>query len=709
MMLLPEVLRGRAAGEPDRRAYVFVNENGDETAELSYAALHRRALAVAAVLSQVCAPGDRALLMFPQCLDFIVAYFGCLYAGVIAVPVNPPRRNRVQDATRGIVQDCEPAAVLTLTGLAPLKSDVDSLVGGLAWLAVDELPDADFTPHEATADTLAFLQYTSGSTSAPKGVMVSHGNLVANEDMIRHGFGHDAESTVVGWAPFFHDQGLIGNVLQPLYVGATAILLSPSAFIRRPALWLSTISRYRAHTSGGPNFAYDACVAQAERSGVPEGLDLSSWRVAFNGAEPIRPETLRRFSEIFAPAGFRASTFYPCYGLAEATLIVTGSRKDRGPRTLTADVEDLANGKLTERPGGRELAGSGTVLPGADVRIVDPETRIPCQPGEIGEIWVAGDHVAQGYWKQPEATDETFRARCAGSDRDFLRTGDLGVLAEGELYVAGRRKDLIILRGRNHYPHDLERTAETAHPAVRRGSVAAFAVPGAETEKLVLVAEIQRDHRHDARPADVTGAIRAAVVAEHDLALGDLVLVRHGQLEKTSSGKIRRAAARTRYLAGAFTRWPQDSERTQPVTAPNPDFAQAVTDVVLSMPAAKHLGFSFGRIEPGTAEIIQPWREELSQHSGFFQGGVLGSLADFAAGSAAGTLLPAGWVNMTVDYTVKLLAPAKGEKVIARGRTVKAGHTTTVAAAELYSVTDGEETLCATALVTMRNIKLPQD
>lgn len=704
-VVLPEILTGRAETQPDQRAYVFVNEDGDETAELTYAALHAKALAVAAELSRHCAPGDRALLLFPQCLDFIVAYFGCLYAGVVAVPVNPPRRNRVQEATRSIVRDCEPAAALTLAGTAELKSTVDDICGELAWIAVDELPDAAFTPVDVTPDTLAFLQYTSGSTSKPKGVMVSHGNLVANQAMIRHGFGHDSQSTVVGWAPFFHDQGLIGNVLQPLYVGATSILMSPGAFIRRPALWLSTISRYRAHTSGGPNFAYDACVAQAARAGVPDDLDLSSWRIAFNGAEPIRPATLRRFSETFASAGFRESAFYPCYGLAEATLIVTGSRKGRGPLTLAADVDELAHGRLTPRAVGRELAGSGTVLPGGDVRIVDPETLEPRASGEVGEIWVAGDHVTQGYWKRPEATNETFRAH---GDARFLRTGDLGALAGDELYVVGRIKDLIIIRGRNHYPHDLEHSVERAHPALRPGAVAAFTVPDGEHEKLVIVAEINRDDRHDADPAEVTGAIRAAVLREHDLTIGALVLARHGELQKTSSGKMMRAAARNRYLTEGFARWPQERREDKGMTEPNPDFAQAVTTVVLSMPAAKHLGFTFGRIEPGEVEIVQPFRVELSQHNGFFQGGVLGSLADFAAGSAAGTLLPAGWVNMTVDYTVKLVAPAKGEKVIARGRVVKAGRTMTVAAADLFACAGDNETLCATALVTMRNVPLPQ-
>jgi acyl-CoA synthetase (AMP-forming)/AMP-acid ligase II len=554
-MLLPEILAGRAADEPGRRAYVLLDEDGEETAALTYGALHSRALAVAARLAEDCSPGDRALLMFPQCLEFIVAYFGCLYAGVVAVPVNPPRRNRVHDATRAVVADCEPAAVLTVGATATSKSTVDDLCGELPMLAVDELPDTEFRPVALAPDSLAFLQYTSGSTAAPKGVMVSHGNLVANQEMIRHGFGHDEHSTVVGWAPFFHDQGLIGNVLQPLYVGATSILFSPAAFIRRPLLWLSAISRYRAHTSGGPNFAFDACVARAAKESMPD-LDLSSWRVAFNGAEPIRPATLRRFTAAFGPAGFGADAFYPCYGLAEATLIVTGSRKGRGPRTHTVDSSELGRRRFAAAAGGRTLAGSGTVLPGEEVRIVDPETRRPCGPDEIGEIWVAGDHVARGYWKRPETTVETFRAACAGEPgRTYLRTGDVGVLAEGELYVLGRLRDLIIIRGRNYYPQDIEQTVESAHPALRAGACAAFAVPGDETEKVVVVAEIDLDHRTEAVTADVVGAIRAAVVAEHELSLGALVLTPPGRLAKTSSGKIMRSWARKRYLDDEFDRW----------------------------------------------------------------------------------------------------------------------------------------------------------
>ena len=726
---LPEVLRQRAALTPTGTAYVFLDEQGEEVAALTYAELHARALAVARELARLCAPGDRALLVFPSGLDFVVAYFGCLYAHVLAVPVNPPRRNRVQDATRSVVRDCAPAAVLTVTAmLDAIRPQLDADCGTLHWLPVDAVGagggDAgqDVAGGPWPAESVAFLQYTSGSTAQPKGVLVTHGNLVANQEMIRRSFGHDERSTVVGWAPLFHDQGLIGNVLQPLYVGATCVLMSPMTFLRRPLLWLSVISRYRAHTSGGPNFAFDACTARAERGEVPE-LDLSCWKVAFNGAEPVRPATLLRFAELFAPSGFAAEAMHPCYGLAEATLLVTGSRKGRAPRLLEADVDELARRRCVPAPPGkgRVLAGSGLVDPD-EVRIVDPDTGRPCPPGHVGEVWVTGAHVSQGYWRLPGATAETFHAECAGEPGPrHLRTGDLGTVVDGELYVVGRLKDVIVLRGRNHHPHDIEHTVAAAHPALQPGAGAAFAVPGPDGDRLVVVQEIRRDHRRTAAVAEVTAAVRAALAQEHGLSAREVVLTTPGRLPKTSSGKIRRTAARERYLQSGFDTWApappgsgqgdqQGGSTMDAATPANPDYADAVRKAVLSMPAAKHLGFEFGRIAPGEVEIVQPYRAELTQHDGYFQGGVLGALADFAGGSAAGTLLPAGWVNMTIDYTVKILAPAKGERLVVHGRVVKAGPLMTVAAADVHSVTGPEETapeetLCATALVTMRNVR----
>ncbi len=558
--LLPEILAQRAAGEPARRAYVFVDEHGHEEASLTYGELHARALAVARRLLQVCTPGDRALLIFPPGLDFIVAYFGCLYAHVVAVPVNPPRPAGIQDATRSVMRDCEPAAVLTVDAMVePARAPLESVCGPLHWIAADRgsgAAEPGFDPEPCSPDSVAFLQYTSGSTSAPKGVMISHRNLAANQEMIQRAFGHDQDSTFVGWAPLFHDQGLIGNVLQPLHIGATSILMSPLSFIRRPLLWLSTISRYRAHTSGGPNFAFESCVARASATAVPGDLDLSSWRVAFNGAEPIRAATLRRFAETFAPFGFDEGALYPCYGLAEATLLVSASRKGRGPRTIEADVEQLGHGRYAEAPvgHGRTLVGSGLVLPEEELRIVDPATRRLCPPNRVGEIWLSGEHVAKGYWMRPEATADTFLATCdSPGGRHHLRTGDLGLLVDDELYVVGRLKDMIIVRGRNHYPQDIELTAQLSHPALRPGAGAAFPVPGPDGEKLVVVQEIRRES--DADPAEVAASIREAVLREHEIAVGDLVLIAAGRLQKTSSGKIMRAAARARYREAGFETW----------------------------------------------------------------------------------------------------------------------------------------------------------
>ncbi|MBF6270486.1 fatty acyl-AMP ligase [Nocardia farcinica] len=555
---LPQILRHRATADPAGTAYVFLDDHGAETAVLTYAELERRTRLVAGRLARAAAPGDRALLVFPPGLDFIVAFFACLYTGVIGVPVIPPRPGRPHHATRGIVADCAPTVVLTVAEFA-VAADLPSAVP-LELLAVDESDPrtGGLEPLAVEPESIAFLQYTSGSTAAPKGVMVTHRNLIANQEMIRRAFGHDADSTFVAWAPHYHDQGLIGNILQPLYVGATAVLMAPVSFIRRPLLWLSAISRYRAHTSGGPNFAFDACVAHATRFGVPE-LDLRSWAVAFNGAEPIRADTLRRFTETFAPYGFDERAMYPCYGLAEATLFVSGSGKGRGPRWFEADAAEVGRGRMiAAQPGGpaRTLTGSGRPAVGTELIIVDPATGRECPSARIGEIWVAGAQVAAGYWGNPEATAAVFGARVVGAaDRTFLRTGDLGRLVDGELFVTGRCKDLIVVRGRNHYPHDLEHTAQAAHPAARAGGSAAFSVDAPDGGRVVIVQEIDRAYPWSpAAGTEIAAAIRAAVAAEHDLA-SLVVLTVAGALPKTSSGKIMRAAARAIHLGAGFDQW----------------------------------------------------------------------------------------------------------------------------------------------------------
>ncbi|CAO5153156.1 AMP-dependent synthetase and ligase [Frankia sp. AiPs1] len=575
---LPDVLRERARCQPDDRAFVFLDEYGQEARTLTYGELDARARAVAAALADLAAaPGERALLVFETGPDFLAAYLGCLYAGVVAVPVVPPRAGHVRAGTLAIARDCAPVALLGEAALLDVVAPaLAQACPGLRRLAVDQL--GTVSPLEVETpqpDALAFLQYTSGSTAAPKGVMVTHGNLTANLAMLTRAFRHDPDSPWVGWTPLFHDQGLIANALHPLYLGALGVLMTPSTFIRRPMLWLRAISRYRAQTSGGPNFAFDLCVTHAtrrpagSRTGLdPAEVDLRCWTNAFNGAEPLRAGTLRRFAETFAPYGLRPQALWPCYGLAEATLIVTGSEPGRGPRTLAADPDALAAGQCvaSTRADAHVLIGSGQVPPDSEIRIMDPETGLPRPAGGIGEIWVAGPHVTAGYWRRPEATAAAFvRTGSAALERRYLRTGDLGLIVDGELYVAGRLRDLIIIRGRNHFPQDIEFTVTTAHAAARPNGVAAFTVPGAGSDsRLVVVLEVRATPGVDLD--EVAGAIRATVLREHDLAIGEVVLTRPGALPTTSSGKIMRAAARNRYLNAEL---PAPRHRSAPATATN--------------------------------------------------------------------------------------------------------------------------------------------
>jgi acyl-CoA synthetase (AMP-forming)/AMP-acid ligase II/acyl carrier protein len=429
---------------------------------------------------------------------------------------------------------------------------MDPELARLRWLATDGIDRAlagEWRDPGVRPDDLAFLQYTSGSTAAPKGVMVTHGNLMENERVIQSVLSHDEESTFVGWLPVYHDMGLIGNVLQPLYIGALSVLMSPVSFLQQPFRWLRAVSRYRAHTSGGPNFAYDLCARKATEE-QRTGLDLSGWRVAFNGAEPTRHETMSRFAETFEACGFRRQAFYPCYGLAEATLFVTGGDKDAPYAVRTVSRAGLEENLAAEAAAGESVTLVGCGKPGSahGVVVVDPATFAPCPPGRVGEIWVRGPSVTRGYWGQPEETARTFGARLSGSgEGPFLRTGDLGFSSEGELYFAGRLKDLIIIRGRNLHPQDIESTVQQAHEALRRGCGAAFPVDFDGEEALVIVQEVERGFDR-AKLAELLSAVRRAVAAEHDVLPRAIVLVRQASILKTSSGKIQRRSTRSAYL-----------------------------------------------------------------------------------------------------------------------------------------------------------------
>ena len=495
-------------------------------------------------------------MLYPPGLEFIAAFLGCLYAGATAVPAYPPRLRRLDARLQGIVEDCQPYIVLTNAVTEARAEGLMASIPGLRacrWLVTDTLAvdpaAAEWKQVVSEGDTIALLQYTSGSTGAPKGVMVTHANLLHNQEMIRRAFDQSEASVIVGWLPLYHDMGLLGNVLQPLYLGARCILMPPAAFLQKPVRWLEAISRYRGTTSGGPNFAYDLCVRRVTRE-QRAGLDLSSWRVAFNGAEPVRQKTLEGFSEAFASCGFRSSAFYPCYGLAEATLFAAGGRVGEGASTVRLDGGALERGfAQPESTGeGRCLVACGGAWLDQEIAVVDPESGAERSTGDVGEIWVSGPSVAAGYWGRPEESELLFRSRLANRAGTFLRTGDLGVFDRAGLLVTGRLKDLIIIRGRNHYPQDVEATAEGSCSDVRPGASAAFSLEVAGEERLVVVAEVDR---HPQRPfEEIAGRIAQEVVREHDVAVHEVVLIRFGTALKTSSGKIRRRACRAAYQAG---------------------------------------------------------------------------------------------------------------------------------------------------------------
>lgn len=558
---LVELLRMRAQEKPDELLYSFLGNREEESAQLTYTELDCQARALGNVLQKHNAQGERILLLYPPGLEFIAAFFGCLYAGAVAVPAYPPYLNRNLSRLQVIVADAQAAVALTtskiLQGMEPFLREVP-LLKNLHWLATDKIVDAttenDWKEPAVVGDTLALLQYTSGSTAKPKGVMLSHGNLLHNSSLIYCSFECSPEHRGVSWLPPYHDMGLIGGILQPLYGGGPTILMSPLSFLQRPLRWLQAISncKGRATISGGPDFAYELC-ARKIKPEQKATLDLSDWSVAFIGAEPIREETLRRFAEAFKACGFRPESFYPCYGLAEATLMVSGGLKAAPPVVKMFDATALENNQVVEvfDDNNRVLVGCGTAMPDQEIRIVNPDSRGQRAPNEVGEVWVSGPSVARGYWNQPEESESTFRARLAGSSGEgpYLRTGDLGFLQDAELFITGRLKDLIIIDGRNHYPQDIELTVEQSHPAIRPGGCVAFSVDLDNREQLVILAEVERHYR-DLNRAETIDTVRQAVAENHDLRTYAVCLLKTGSIPKTSSGKIQRHACRTNFLTG---------------------------------------------------------------------------------------------------------------------------------------------------------------
>jgi len=558
---LVETLRWRASQQPERTAYTFLMDGEEKELRMTYGQLDHQARSIAASLSLHQAYKEPVLLLYPSGLDYIAAFFGCLYAGAIAVPAYPPAQGRALSRFYSVLADAQPKVVLTTESIrsgAAMLINENPALKAMTWIGADN-PETDLAEEwrepAITGESIAFLQYTSGSTSSPRGVIVTHGNLIHNEEMIRIAMARTERSTCIGWLPLYHDMGLIGNVLQSIHIGAPCVLMSPEAFLRKPSRWLKAISRYRAETSGGPNFAYELClrkVSPEERS----TLDLSSWTLAFNGAEPVRHETLERFAEAFAPCGFRREAFYPCYGLAEATLFVTGAQSSEIPRAITVEKAALGRNLAVARPMGeaesQALVSCGQSHRGQEIAIVDPDSRIRLSSGQIGEIWVKGPSVAAGYWKRPEETAVTFEAHLADTgEGPFLRTGDLGFLGDGELFVTGRIKDLIIIRGRNHYPQDIELTVERSCEGLRLGRGVAFSIEIGETAREEGLAFVQEIPPNQGRLADsIIERIRQAISEEHEVQIDAVALVRPGSVLKTSSGKLQRRATREAYLNG---------------------------------------------------------------------------------------------------------------------------------------------------------------
>ncbi|HEY2881987.1 MAG TPA: fatty acyl-AMP ligase, partial [Pirellulales bacterium] len=537
---LVDLLRHRASHQPNDPAFYYLVDGEQEEIRWTYAELDRRARAIAAWLQSLGLQGERALLLYPAGLDFIAAFFGCVYAGVVAVPAYPPRKNsRSFERIEAISGDAEAKVVLTTQDFLERIQNVleeNPSLKSLHWGATDGFSlemERDWQSPDVHGDTLAFLQYTSGSTGTPKGVMLSHANLMHNSALIFYAFEHTRSGVGVFWLPSYHDMGLIGGILQPMYYGRPNVLMSPMSFFQKPLRWLQAITKYKGTVSGGPNFAYDLCVRRISPE-ERQSLDLSTWSLAFNGAEPIRPETLNEFANAFAPCGFRREAFYPCYGLAEATLLVTGGRRNALPVVRSFEGKSLENDKgvecLPDDVASRTLVGCGWSLPDQEVAIVDPQTFTRCADGTVGEIWASGPSIAQGYWQRPEESATTFGAYLKDTGHGpYLRTGDLGFCHQGELFVTGRLKDLIIIHGRNHYPHDIEQTLEGAHPLLRPMASGVFTIDVQGRERLVVVAEIERGRNRSAEELEeVFSAIRRTVSAEHEIPVDAIALIKAG-------------------------------------------------------------------------------------------------------------------------------------------------------------------------------------
>ena len=579
---LVQLLQDRAIANSQKIAYRFLQNGTTERGCVTYQELDLQARAIAYRLQSLVSPGSRALLVYSYDagLEFVAAFMGCLYAGVIAVTTTPPRHSQDLAKITQRITSSEAEVILTTKDFVGgmkdrlvKNSDLINQFRQIKWFTTDNIElnlAEDWKQPIINPDTLAFLQYTSGSTGNPKGVMVTHKNILYNQEMIRQGFAPTESAIVVGWLPLFHDMGLIGNVLQPLYLGIESILMSPVSLAQQPFEWLKAITHYRATTSGGPNFAYDLLCLKATPEKLAE-LDLSSWSVAFSGAETVRAETIARFSDIFANCGFKKSAFYPCYGMAETTLFITGGLQKEDPIIKYVDSLSLEQNKVVEVApdvsGSKAIVGCGRTWLDTEVMIVNPETLTKCESDTVGEIWVRGSGVSQGYWNQEVETKDTFQAYLADSkDKQWLRTGDLGFLADDELYITGRLKEVMIFWGRYCYPQHVEQTVQKSHPALRKNAGAVFAIDTEGAERLVIVQEVERSYLRSLNVEEVVTTICQAVGQEHEVEVYAIGLIKTGSIPKTSSGKIQRRGCAKQFLENSLNliaQWQKgESEKT---------------------------------------------------------------------------------------------------------------------------------------------------
>jgi acyl-CoA synthetase (AMP-forming)/AMP-acid ligase II/acyl carrier protein len=618
---LVNLLRFRALNQANQIAFIFLMDGETESSSLTYQELDRQARAIATQLQSVTIPGARALLLYPSGLEFIAAFFGCLYASVVAVPAYLPKRNRRMSRLQAILDNAQASVILTNKELLPnIESGFskNTELSGLSLLTTNNIAGEQMTyswqEPAVSSETLAFIQYTSGSTGAPKGVMVTHKNVLHNEHLIQKHFKHNSKTIGVGWLPLFHDMGLIGNVLQSLYLGIPSILMPPEAFIMKPFRWLKAISNYKATTSGGPNFAYDLCVNKITPE-QRESLDLSSWKVAFNGAEPIRPQTLEQFASTFADCGFHREALYPCYGMAETTLLVAGGLKAETPviRSIqrTAIQQNRVVENTNEREKVRKIVSCGFAWLDQKIKIVDPKRLTLCSANQVGEIWISSFSVAQGYWNRTEETEKTFHAYLTDTgEGPFLRTGDLGFLQGGELFITGRLKDLIIIRGTNYYPQDIELTVEQSHPGLRSSCGAAFTVEVNDVERLVITQEVERSNLRQLKVDEIAGAIRQEVSINHDLQVYAVLLLKTASIPKTSSGKIQRHACRSGFLDGSLNvvgKWTAKPHSAQQqskevVTTNNTYLYNSITEEEIQAWLISHLALEL-KVPPNEIDI----------------------------------------------------------------------------------------------------------